>query len=96
MLNPDHRYSLSPFEAFYLATLGGARALSLDDKIGNFQGGKEADFLILDLKSTPFPEFRMQYARTLSDQLFVQIMMGDDRAIRETYVYGALARRRDG
>lgn len=88
-------YSLSPFEAFYLVTLGGARALSLEDKIGNFQGGKEADFLILDLKSTPFLEFRMQFARTLRDKLFVQMMLGDDRAIRETYVSGALAHRRD-
>ncbi|MDD2902053.1 MAG: guanine deaminase [Syntrophales bacterium] len=88
-------YSLSPFEAFYLVTLGGARALSLEDKIGNFEVGKEADFLILDLQSTPFLKFRMQFARTLCDQLFVQMMLGDDRAIRETYVYGVLAHRRD-
>jgi guanine deaminase len=88
-------YSLSPFEAFYLATLGGARALSLEDKIGNFQAGKEADFLVLDLKSTPFLEFRMQFARTLGDKLFVQMMMGDDRAIQETYVFGALVHRRE-
>lgn len=89
-------YSLSPFEAFYLATLGGARALSLEDKIGNFKAGKEADFLVLDLKSTPFLEFRMQFARTLQDKLFVQMMMGDDRSVRETYVYGELVHRRDG
>lgn len=89
-------YSLSPFEAFYLVTLGGARALALDDKIGNLQAGKEADFLILDLKSTPFLKFRMPFARTLQDQLFMQMMLADDRAIRETYVYGALAHRRDG
>jgi len=68
----------------------------LEDKIGNFQEGKEADFLILDLKSTPFLEFRGQFAKTLSDQLFVLMMLGDDRAIRETYVYGVLVHRREG
>jgi guanine deaminase len=88
-------YSLSPFEAFYLVTLGGARALSMEDKIGNFETGKEADFIVMDLKSTPFLEFRMQFTRTLSDKLFVQMMMGDDRAIRETYVNGALVHRRE-
>ena len=38
-------YSLSPFEAFYHSTLGGARALSMDQQVGNFLPGKEADFM---------------------------------------------------
>jgi guanine deaminase len=36
--------SFSPLKAFYLATLGGARALHLEDKIGSFLVGKEAVF----------------------------------------------------
>ncbi len=87
-------YSLSPFEAMYLTTLGGARALSMDDKIGNFAVGKEADFVIVDLKSTPFLRFRMQFAKTLRDKLFVQMVMADDRAIKETYVFGSLVHKR--
>ncbi len=87
-------YALSPFEAFYLVTLGGARALSMADKIGNFEVGKEADFIVLDLQSTPFLAFRMNFARTLSEKLFVRLMLSDDRAIRETYVYGVLAYKR--
>ena len=45
--------SLSPLQAFYLATLGGAAALYLDDRIGNFDVGKEADFVVLDPAATP-------------------------------------------
>ena len=87
-------YSLSPLAAFYLATLGGARALSLADKIGNFEVGKEADFIIMDLKSTPFLKFRMEFARTLLEKLFVQMMLADDRAILATYVAGKLVHSR--
>jgi guanine deaminase len=49
---------LSPFQAYYLATLGGAKALSLDDKIGNFQLGKEADFIVLDMAAVPLLSYR--------------------------------------
>ncbi len=33
-------------EAFWLATLGGAIALGLDDRVGSFRSGKEADFVV--------------------------------------------------
>ncbi len=82
---------LSAFEAFYLATLGGARALSLDDKIGNFEVGKEADFVVLDPVSTPLQQLRHDNSKTLAEQLFVLITIGDDRGIYRTYVDGRLA-----
>ncbi|WP_323166707.1 amidohydrolase family protein, partial [Pseudomonas bubulae] len=44
---------LSPFKSLYLATLGGARALRLEDKIGTLQPGTDADFLVLDYNATP-------------------------------------------
>ena len=81
-------YSLSPFEAFYHSTLGGARALSMDQQVGNFLPGKEADFIVLDKTATPFIEWRLQHASTPSEILFVLMMLGDDRAIRATYVAG--------
>ena len=40
--------ALSAVEAFYLATLGGARALALDDRIGAIAPGHEADLVVLD------------------------------------------------
>jgi len=88
-------YSLSPLEGFYLATLGGARALSMDDKVGNFEVGKEADFVVLDTACTPFISWRMEHAKTPLDKLFVLMMLGDDRAIQHTYVYGERVHSRD-
>jgi guanine deaminase len=79
---------LSPLRALYLATLGGARVLGLEDCIGNFEPGKEADFVVLDLASTPLAARRMASARTLPEQLFALVMLGDDRAVKETYVLG--------
>ncbi len=49
---------LSAFQALFLATLGGARALCLEDKLGNFEVGKEADFVVLNLRSTPIMALR--------------------------------------
>lgn len=41
---------MTPQKTFYLATLGGAEALSLADQIGNFAEGKWADFCLFDNK----------------------------------------------
>jgi len=56
ILNPKSPEKIiTPAEALYLATLGGAKVLSLDKEIGNFTPGKEADFIVLDpLPSDPF------------------------------------------
>ncbi|MEA5488335.1 MULTISPECIES: guanine deaminase [Pseudanabaena] len=89
---------LSAFQALFLATLGGARALCLEDKLGNFEIGKEADFVVLNLHSTPIMALRNQSSEAIaptlaeiSDQLFATIIMGDDRAIAATYIMGKLA-----
>lgn len=84
---------LSPFRALFLATLGGAQALYLDDKLGNFNVGKEADFVVLDLQSTPLMAFRTPnpHASTiaeLAERVFTVMILGDDRAIHATYVLG--------
>jgi guanine deaminase len=87
---------LSPFQALFLATLGGARALSLQDKIGNFDVGKEADFIVLDLRATPLMVFRNPTSTAMSleelaEKVFTLMILGDDRAIRATYIAGELA-----
>lgn len=41
--------SLHPFHLLYMATLGGANALSLDDRIGSLDAGKQADMVEVHL-----------------------------------------------
>jgi guanine deaminase len=79
---------LSAFESLYHATLGGAKALDLDDKLGNFNLGKEADFIVLDLKATALQALRQERAKGIEDTLFALMTMGDDRNIQATYIYG--------
>ena len=57
----------SAVEAFYLATLGGARALALDDRIGDDRAGKEADLVVLDPNATPLLTLRNARAESLED-----------------------------
>ena len=82
---------LSAFEALYHATLGAAKALDLDDKLGNFKVGKEADFVVLDLNATALQRLRQQRAKHLEDALFALITLADDRNIHATYIYGQRA-----
>ena len=85
---------LSAREGLYQATLGGAEALQLADRIGSFQPGREADFVVLEWGATPLQQLRQSQARTLDDRLFALMMQGDDRNVVATYVNGKQAYRR--
>ncbi len=91
--------SLSPAYALYLATLGGAKALSLDDKIGSIVRGKEADFVLLDPAATPLlarrTGLRGGFIRNPLDTFFALMTLGDDRAIFATYANGRCVHARD-
>jgi guanine deaminase len=91
------RNKLNAYRAFYSLTLGGAQGLYLDKLIGNFNPGKEADFVVLDWSAGPLP---MKWHQSLicdkpttkkeASQLLFGIMAlgGDDRAVDETWVMG--------
>ncbi len=87
-------FSVSPHRALYLGTLGGAEALYLDDRIGNLQVGKEADFLVLDPAATPLLARRTAMARDITELLFALVILGDDRCVAATYLGGELAYQR--
>ena len=86
---------MSPMRGLYLATLGGAKSLGLSNKIGNFESGKEADFVCLDSAATPLLEMRTGNCSDLSEEIFALSMLGDDRVIKETWIAGAKAYERD-
>jgi guanine deaminase len=87
---------LSPFQALFLATLGGARALALGDRLGNFDPGKEADFVVLNAQATPLlalrnPKPTAQSLEALAELAFSLVIMGDDRTVAATYIMGKKA-----
>ena len=81
--NPLHASQL-----LWLATIGSARALCLEDKIGNLAAGHEADIIALNLASTPAIAQRSARADDIWEAVFPTIMMGDDRAIAQVWVAG--------
>ena len=86
---------LNPFKSLYLATLGGARALRLEDRVGTLQPGTDADFVVLDYHATPLLSYRIAQAKTFEEVLFVLMTLGDDRAVLQTYAAGRRVHNRD-
>ena len=85
--------SLDPFRALHLATAGGARVMGIADRVGALLPGQEADFVLLDERSTPLLARRCAGA-SLHDRLFALQVLGDDRAVIATYLRGRRAHRK--
>jgi guanine deaminase len=92
------RNKLSALRGFWSITLGGAEALYIDDLVGSFAPGKEADFVVLDWNGGPaIQSWRQSLVvgeagpRTLDEAanlLFGLMMVGDDRAVAQTWAMG--------
>lgn len=83
-------------QALFLATLGGAQALALDKKIGNFEVGKNFDALLIDTYEGACDKFDLPKVLTekLSEEYKFQqrlqkfVYTGDDRNIVKVFVKG--------
>ncbi len=87
---------VTPLQLFYEMTLGGASALSMQQHVGNFAVGKEADFVVLDYSATPLLERRISVANSIEEKLFALIVLGDDRCTEATYLMGEAAYNKAG
>ena len=95
-LGKDNIAPLSALEGFYLATLGGAKALYLDDKVGSLAPSHEADFIVLNWSATTTQTLRMNNIdqqkqdelTQLEEKLFALMLLGDDRNIAATFING--------
>lgn len=85
---------ITALEGFYLATLGGARALDLEDRVGSLPPGQEADLVVLDPNATPLLAHRTARSGSIEETLFILMTLGDEHAVHATYVAGALAHQR--
>ena len=80
--------ALHPSALLWLATEGSARSLRIADRVGTLAPGTEADFITLDLGSTPAIAQRSSRAADIWEAVFPTIMMGDDRAVSGVWVMG--------
>lgn len=90
-----HGNALHAAQLMWLATQGSARALHLDAEIGSLAAGNYADIAVLDLRSTEAIAQRANRSESVWEDVFATIMMGDDRALRATWIAGALHAARD-
>lgn len=80
--------SMTPNEAFYLATLGGAKVLSMDKQIGSLEKGKQADFLVIDHKKADSMGAKSHYMKP--EQILSKLIYrGDASMIGQVFVKGS-------
>lgn len=92
----DNYKCLNYKQAIYLATLGGASALAVDNVVGNFEVGKDLDALLIDTSLFPMPDLVLSelLGQDLSPEEKVLelvqkfIFNGDDRNIVSIFVAG--------
>lgn len=79
---------ITALDGFYSITIGAAKALGVDDVSGNFDPGKEADFVVIDPTLNPLMDYRILASDAIEDILFALMILGDDRVVKETFLMG--------
>jgi guanine deaminase len=76
---------------WFMSTLGAAKALHLNDKIGSFASGKEADFIVIDPDASSYLKYRRSKVNDIFELLFILMTLGSETNIRATYIMGEAA-----
>lgn len=89
----DDGVSMHPGEMLFMGTLAGARALDMENRFGNFDTGKEADFVVVEpadaLKGLLANAFRADDVGLATNQTLFALLMGlRESSIAEVYVQG--------
>jgi guanine deaminase len=94
MQEKNDKYVLNFNEIVFLATLGGAQVLAMENTLGNFQKGKVFDALLVDVGLEDCININ---GCEDNDLALVKkwVFMGDDRSIRKVYVNGRLVAGKD-
>jgi guanine deaminase len=94
----DDGVSMHPAEMLFMGTLAGARALDMENRFGNFDIGKEADFVVVDPSATPAlnanvtKAVRAKNPDLARDQTLFALLMGiRESSIADVYVQGRRA-----
>ncbi len=92
---PEEPAALHPAELLHLATVGGARALDMEDRIGNFDPGREADMVVIDPAAWEPLANTLEWGLTPEDpqkrshaRLFTVLMASNETALTGTWVRG--------
>ena len=83
--NKDAKIHVTYRDAFHWATLGGARSLGIENKIGSLDVGKRFDAYIADIGSLPAVFLEGQTAEEKFERF---IRTGKDEHIKQVYVDG--------
>lgn len=85
-LNPTHNNPiLSGEEIFWDSTLGAAKILNLESKIGNFEVGKDADFVLIKLH----PEFNFYLLNENAENILMNLIyLPHTYSIEKVFVRG--------
>jgi 5-methylthioadenosine/S-adenosylhomocysteine deaminase len=82
-----HPWALWPETVFQLATINGARAMGLADKIGSIEKGKLADLVFINLRSSHFSPAVLGDRTNLIQQL---VHMGDPNDVDTVIIDGEI------
>ncbi|WP_279100501.1 amidohydrolase family protein [Gordonia bronchialis] len=92
----DASVALHPAELLFTGTLAGARALDMEDRFGNFDVGKDADFLVIEPHRWPPLDQALRHGIRADDpelardqRLFTLLMGLREPAIAQVYVAGS-------